>query len=298
MKRFLLNLSGTYLIIFSFLILGLSIISWFGLDPLLKHSSQNLSFNLNKITITSMIIFEMGSFIWCLLTGMGLLVKDEWARYSLFIMSGFAILLGSLFALVSLSNIKDFWIFGIIFLILLMLIPLFFILFFSNKKVAKIFSEQMYYESSKMPFGIRLLAILYLLGIANFLFAVNPLILKLPLFGITLSGMWIRIYFFIMGLINLSIGIGFFRRAKLAYYGFLLKNLLLFIGGFLNKTFITDEKLVQFVPQNKLLNTEAYIEIFKWAQNFVLFGIPVIILYIVAKRNYFFGKNRDSDHFS
>ena len=109
---------------------------------MIKNPPQELSFMPLKFSIVSMIAFELLGFFSCLLTGICILDKREWARISLILLSILALLLGLFIMIVALSNVNQFWLFALLNLFFLIAIPSFFLFFFNTKGIRQIFVEE------------------------------------------------------------------------------------------------------------------------------------------------------------
>src|SRR3989338_2068111 len=210
MRKFFIILSGVYIIIAGILIAAPSF-------SFLNESKDNL-----PIVIAGFLSLLIPGVL-MVLTGIGIIRRKNWARYSLFVMSIFAIFTGLLTSLIvalvpqgEMSNRPIFSVVLLIFFIFLVVIPAYFLIFFTRKSVKEQFvSKEQELKKSPRPLGIKLIAILTFIGAVSSLIQVLfPPIQKFPIFGIFLSGISLRIYWLIFVVISFYIALGLWRLKK------------------------------------------------------------------------------------
>ncbi|MDD4955238.1 MAG: hypothetical protein PHP17_04280, partial [Candidatus Omnitrophica bacterium] len=220
MEKTLVKLAGIYTLCVGVIVL---VVMLFGLFP-----SGNLTHNPKLLEAA--VVYLLFLVLWPVVTGFGIILKKNWARYSIFVMSVFAIFIGisSAVALIFIpqsvyesgahpsSYIPEFFL-SVANFIFFICIPMYFMIFFNKGKVKAIFGvTKPQITSRKRPLGITLLAILtFFTGVVSVAFIFMPTYPKSPLVGgIFVSGMSEKIYFLIVGVINLYISIGFLRLRK------------------------------------------------------------------------------------
>jgi hypothetical protein len=166
------------------------------------------------------------------------------------VMSGFAIFIGLIFCLVVslmplLGNANVNSSFMIVFLglisIFLIILPVIYLVFFTRPSVKELFSTtKLDSGSSNRPLGISILANFYLIsGITSLLTAVFPMYQSLPVCGgIFISGIYLKVYLFIVSFITLYLGYGFWKLQKAAWVTFIIFNCYGLIIGVINLDFL------------------------------------------------------------
>jgi len=299
MKKFLIALSGIYLILVAVLITGVSII---GLILAAKQPNVKMP---RTITISTGIMFAIFA-AWPLITGIGLILKKNWARYSIFVLSGVVFLMGLGGSLATFSKsinraveanshairdgkISTLWFVGIFFII----IPLFFIIFFSRKSIKELFTSNSAGESkSNRPFGVTLIALFVLSGSLSsvmFIF-LNP-IQKFPLIGsIMISGLALKAYFLIYALLDLYIGIGLLKLRKAAWVVAICVHVLAILFMIENIIMLSDSTLSQIPNPHGAPNIHLTLAMYRITMCIMLLIPLFILVYLIAKRNLFIKK--------
>lgn len=223
MKKFLVIFSGIYLILAG-AIVGL----FFGAGILFQpRSSLPQGGQMLPFLIIPALLFT----VWPVLTGTGLILRKNWARYSLFTLSAFSVLI-SLFILVTLlvspalsdSAAERLVPFFFIF-IFLMAIPVLFFVLFNNRQVKEMFNPLTGTTvQGKRPFGITLIAILSFLGALS---VISAFTFKgvMPFGSMALTGNPLKGYFILNGLINLFIAIELWKMHKAGWIAAVAFNL-------------------------------------------------------------------------
>ena len=213
MKNFFIGLSAAYLIFISFLLTGLFILGFF-----LPHKTLEspVLAQMKAYSIFSGIVFSL----WPLITGIGLFIRKNWARISILIMSALALLIGIFIFLMVFfvpqpahaQNVK--WgMFGFAF-IFFTAIPIAFFVLFNKASVKEIFLKGK--SLSQRPWGISLIAVFSLFsGVASLTFIFTPL--RLPMGSILLEGIPSRIYFLVLSLASIYVGLGLLKLDKNAW---------------------------------------------------------------------------------
>ena len=301
MKKFIVVLIGIYLILIGVLGLLILLVGLF-LSP--KTSSAEIAkFDFFKVQV---LIISSVFALWPVITGLGIILRKNWARFSAFVISVFAIFTGLLISLLFLfvpspqNSPVDYKIIKLIilgfFFVFFIAIPLFFVIFFTRKSVEELFVSKKPEGESKAgrPFGITLLAIFNLLGSLFFtVFAFRPFFPELPLVGdILLSGTALKAYFFVFALISLYIGIGFLKRKKTAWLMEIILNGYAILLGMANIFTISEATLTKRFSSIGLIvdrgSLGGSLSGYKLSAAIGLLISIVTILYLVLKRSFFF----------
>ena len=300
MKKFFLVLTAIYLLILALLGVILCIIGYIGMNA----RPESIPTNFNPLFLLAIYLPFIG---WLLATGIGLLLKRHWARYSIMVMSGFAIFMGLIFCLVvSLmplpgnANVNSS--FKIVFLglisIFLITLPVIYLVFFTRQSVKELFrTKKSDSGSSNRPLGISILAIYYLIsGITSLLTTLFPMYHALPICGgILLSGIYLKLYMFIVSFITLYLAYGFWKLQKAAWVTFIIFNCYGLIIGVIN-FFTFDLKVL-----NKMMPA-SYPESFSlnpvFFRTMAAIGLIVsfgLMCYVFSKKGLFFKDNSTSE---
>ena len=294
MKKFFLILTAIYLLLLALLGSLLCIVGFIGMNA----GPQSIPADINPLFIFAIYVPFIG---WLLATGIGLLLKRHWARYSIMVMSGFAIFMGIILCLVvSLLPLPGNA--GAIFLgliaIFLIILPVVYLIFFTRPSVKELFSTtKLDSGGSNRPVGISILAIYYLIsGIASLLTTLFPMYQSLPLCGgIILSGIYLRLYMFIVSFITIYLGYGFWKLQKAAWVTFIIFNCYGLIIGVIN-FFTFDLKVL-----NKMMPA-SYPESFSlnpvFFRTMAAFGLIVsvgLMVYVFFKKGLLFRDNSTSE---
>ncbi|MEI8350046.1 MAG: hypothetical protein WCI77_07820 [Candidatus Omnitrophota bacterium] len=297
MQNLFINVTGIYLITTGTILVAVSFfVGLLSKNPGAYKFSHEFPFFLAPIVY----ILLLGC--WPIFTGMALMAKKNWARYSLFVMSIFAIAIGlsSGFSLLFLSrsqatvdatarSLYAFFI-SLVNFIFFIGIPTYFLIFFNKKAVRQLFSPRdVLSRGERRTFGITLIAfIAFVNAIFLCIFTFSSVHNKIPLFGtFSLSGHSAKAYFFICALINIYIAFGFFYRRKLAWFTYIIFTLISVVIGIINSFSVTSIRLRESVPNV----TTSYNDIPKIVYN-VSGGVGILITlvflcYVISKKQFF-----------
>ncbi|MDD5195553.1 MAG: hypothetical protein PHQ96_07785 [Candidatus Omnitrophica bacterium] len=289
MKNILVILSGIYITFLGLVLAGMIAVSLFFLD----EGTASLPMNYNP---SFLVISYLPLTIWLLTTGIGIISKKSWSRYSLFIMSFFALFIGLVISITFLffpaptkSHALRILSFALIFF-LFIVIPIFFLIFFSRKKVKELFkSRDKSRIKTQKSFGILLVSIITLLGgIFSFFYALFPVYEKLPVFGsIFLTGFQLKVYFFILAACNTFIAIGILRLARSAWLLCIIYNLASIFVSIINIFTVSKETISEITPQMSEIPNETLLLYYR------IYGvlgllIPIaIIAYLISRKKVF-----------
>lgn len=292
MKKFLNILSGVYFILVG-IFLGLVFIG-----GLFFQSKAN---NLQMEKASSVVFLALFAIIfplWPFLTGLGIILKRNWARFSVFMMSAFAIIVGLFASLTFLvepipQNAKaDYKIVKLAFLgfsaVFFIAIPIFFIIFFNRKSIKEMFIVKVEEAGGiNRPFGITFLAICSLVGgISTAVFIFQPYINQLPIGNLLLSGQAVRVYSVIVTLINLYVGIGLLKLWKRAWLTAILFHIFSILLGVLNILTISESTLSK-VFSSANINDNMPLLYYKIIASLGLTFPLAVLVYLIYKRNLF-----------
>lgn len=300
MKKFFTVLSGLYLTGVGLLSGLLLILSYFFVAQSGAQQIQAANFVFSAI-----INLVLGSAV--VVTGIGIILRKNWARYALFVLSGFAIFTGLIMSIFiifmplpvdstataqTMPLVKtSFLIFASVFFLA---IPVFFFIFFSRKSVKELFTakkEKAIIKQAGRPLGITLIASLMLFGaITMVLLALFPTSEKMPLVDVIfISGMLARVYFFSFAIVSLYIAIGLYKLKKGAWIGYVVFSLYGIVVSVINIFTFTKDTFIETMPQ---LAENPY------SMPVGLFKVPIaasvilsiaLLWYIYSRKKYFFG---------
>ena len=300
MKKFFLVLTAIYLLFLALLVSILCILGYIGMNA----RPESLPVNFNPLFLLAIYLPFIG---WLLATGIGLLLKRHWARYSIMVMSGFAIFIGLIFCLVvSLMPLPEDananLIFKTVFLglisIFLIILPVIYLVFFTRPSVKELFSTtKLDSGGSNRPVGISILAIYYLIsGITSLLTAVFPMYQSLPVCGgIFISGIYLRAYMFIVSFITIYLAYGFWKLQKAAWVTFIIFNCYGLIIGVINFFTFDLKVLNKMMPAS---NTESISLNPVFFRAMAALGLIVsvgLMVYVFSKKGLFFKDNSISE---
>ncbi len=291
-KKIFIVLSGIYLIL-----AGLIIITVFlmGISSLAKEPNAQVAL-FKYYNYVFYIIF----FLWPIITGFGIILKRNWARFSIFLLSIFTIITGSIIFLAFLimpspQNVKanyqviKLFLLGLNF-IFFMAIPIFFITFFNSKSVKELFaSKKMGQNKTNRPFGVTLIALLSIFGALSILvYVFKPLMNNIPLLGvIMLSGKALKAYFLILAFIHTYIGIGLFKLRKAAWLTAIFSYIFSIPLSAANIFTTSELTLSQMNSSLGISNARISLASYKiFASIGLLFPI-IIVIYLISKKDFF-----------
>lgn len=253
-----------------------------------------------------------------LVIGIGIILKKNWARISVFLMSIFALFIGLADSLVIFTqpsplnsnatvNYQLIKLFSIGFLsFFFILIPIFFIIFFSRKSVKELFILRTEDEGkTNEPLGLTFISILsFLSGLSCMFIVFQNFIDKIPIVGdIMLSGMSLKFYFLIYALIYIYIGIGLLRLSKIAWLTAIFFKIFLILLGITNLFTISEVTLSQiassFNAKFGVSTSSLNMSLMNYRISIAIGLImPVLILiYLILKRSIFLNPLRVKEQF-
>lgn len=293
MQKFIVKLSGFYILTVGVIVL---LAMAFGL-----LSSGNL---INDPSfLGAVFVYLIFLVLWPALTGVGIILHKNWARYLVFVMSVFAIFIGisSTVSLIFIpqsiygmqakttSDIADFF-FTVANFIFFIGIPIYFMIFFNKKSVKALFGvKKAEITTKKRPFGITLIAILsFLTALFCIVFAFMPIDSKSTLMGaIFLSDTWNKVYFLSIGVINLYIAIGFLRMDKKSWVAYIAFYIASIIIGIINSFAASKMTFFEIVPSIQTSYREIPNIIYKFSGVIGLVLPTFILMYVVSKKRLF-----------
>jgi len=302
MKKFITVLCGIYLILLGILIGTVTVLIYIVTQSKIPNT-QIVQFPYIK---TFVVIIGAIFTLLPLIIGIGIILKKNWARISVFLMSIFALFIGlveslvifikplPLNAKVNYQLIKLFFIgfFSIFFIA----IPILFIIFFSRKSIKALFiSRTEEEEKTNKPLGITFIAILsFLSGLSCVFITFQNFIDKFPLVGdIMLSGIGLKVYFLIYALIYIYIGIGLLKLSKTAWLTAILFKIFLILLGITNLFTISEATLSQITSS---FNAKFGVSTSNFNMSLMYYRINlaigliipiVIVIYLILKRSIF-----------
>ncbi|MCM8831656.1 MAG: hypothetical protein NC918_05670 [Candidatus Omnitrophica bacterium] len=290
------NLIGYYLIIVGVAIL---LAIFFGIILFLNEIDIKLPINYNPI----LLIISYSPFAcWLLFTGIGIIRKKSWARYSIIVFSYFSIFIGFVFFVTfyylpiqkDISYLKTYkMIFLLVIILFFVLLPFWFLTFFNSKDVKHIFApKQNTLSSDKPPFGVVLVALVMFLNSLFLLFyAILPsLVVPLPC-NLFLSGFLLKIICISLAFLSFYIMRKLLALKKSGWLGCVIYNSISVMFNVLSFFNIKDEKLLEIAPF--LFDSPAEVLIFYY-RLFYLISIGValaILVYIISRRKIFYKKD-------
>ncbi len=288
MRKFFVILSGVYITI-----LGIFIISTFSISIFL---------HLNKFkdrlptAITGIFIFVMLG-LWAVLTGIGIICKKNWARYSLFAMSFFTIFIGLICYLATFipraavpDNTSELIFFAIP-AVFLIAIPIYFLVFFNRRSIKELFvSKEQELKRSPRPLGITLIAILMFIAATGLLVhSFFPPYQKLPIFAVIfLSGISLKIYLLISAVINFYIAFGLFRLQKGGWIAYVIYSIFCALLGLVNTFTISEAALLEMMPKMKETAYQIPMIFYKISGIVGLLISLLLLAYVILKKRLFF----------
>jgi hypothetical protein len=301
MENFLIKLSGIYTTTIGAFLIILSILKII--------SSNRLTYSLSHdpLLFIAAIVYVVLLGFWPIVTGLGIIFYKKWARYSLFIMSVFALFIGlsSILPLIfvpqSIGGMQaktPFSLFELFILIanfiFFIVIPAAFLIFFNRKQVKAMFIKRAIDGKKRFrPLGITIVAIfLFFTGVSFtiFLFAPNYARTSFTFIGnLFLSGKLERIYFLAVAILSFYIALGLLRMKKSAW---LMCIVFIFISIFIGiiNTFIIP-KTTFFTNLPRIDNSYAVPESLYKLSSIVVILVPIALLfYIISKKHSFIKK--------
>jgi|GEM_PF-1945399 len=293
MEKKFIRFSGIYVLCLGVIVLITMLFGLRGAGDLTK----------NPTLLGAVIVYLVFLVLWPLVTGLGIVFRRNWARYSIFVMAVFAIFIGisSAVALIFIpqsvydaqgrptSYIPEFFL-SVANFIFFICIPIFFMIFFNKGKVKAIFgATKPQITSRKRPLGITLIAILtFFTAFFSAIFIFMPAHPKSPLIGgLFLSGVGEKIYFLTVTLINLYIFVGFLRMKKDAWVAYIAFYIASIIIGIVNTFTATKMTFFEIVPSIQGSYDEIPNIIYKFSGVIALILPTFILMYVVSKKRLF-----------
>lgn len=301
MKFFLVKLSGIYTISVGILMIALSISKILSSNKLSSTLSQD--FLLLAAAVTYIILLGF----WPIVTGVGIILRKKWARYSLFVMSVFALFIGlsSLLPLIFVPqsvggsqakmppSVFEVFI-SVVNFVFFIVIPVSFLIFFNRQQIKALFTvsvpgQKKYFR----PLGITITAILlFFTGISFTIFLFAPNYVKTPFtfFGhLFLSGKLETIYFFLMALVSFYVAAGLLRMKKSAWIMCVIFILTSIVIGIVN-TFIVP-KTAFFTNLPRIDDSYNVPESLYKLSSIIVILVPIALLfYVISKKHSFLKK--------
>ncbi len=289
MKKILLFTIGLCIFFIGILLGGIFLFSIFSL----REELRSLPLNNNPLLIT---IAYLPLTIWFLLTGIGIILRRNFARYSLIIMSYFIFFIGLVmfltFFLLPESNFFPYKIPKILlltfFILFLMLLPLFFVFFLNSKDIKNLFYIKQAKLERKKPFGIKMIFIFNFLTFLFFIFYSFLPYYEIPITNtISLSGFILTVYSLVIGFLNLYIGISILKLKKIAwiisitYYAFVV--MMLTLGTFT----ISDETLYKIADKISDTPAKTFILSYRIGSISIVVVSIMILIYLTSRKKIF-----------
>ncbi len=295
MENLIINLSGAYILAVGGFILFAMFFSFLTSNQLMSLLHKNFHFCLATFVYLLLLV------IWPILTGLGLIFRKNWSRYSLFVMSVFTIFIG-ISSSVSLIFFPQYvynlqvkpggyiteTLFSIINTIFFIGAPISFIILFNKRAIKTLFGARRRTVAGEgRPLGITLIAIgTFLTAIFSAIFIFAPS--TPPIIGdIVFSGIWEKIYFAVISLANLYIAIGFLKMKKNAWLIYIIFYIVSIIIGTVNSFAATKMTFFEIAPsiQSSYKDIPTTLDKLFGTMGFIL---PMsVLIYVIAKRRLF-----------
>jgi len=257
----------------------------------------------NPPLLGAVIVYLLFLALWPVATGLGIIFRKNWARYSIFVMSVFAVFIGisSAVALIFIpqsvyeaqtrptSYIPEFFI-SVANFIFFICIPMFFMIFFNKRAVKAIFgATKPQITNKKRPLGITLLSILtFFTAFFSAIFIFAPIYPKSPLIGgVSLSGIGEKFYFLAVSVINLYISIGFLRLKKNAWTTYIAFYIVSIIIGIVNTFTASRMTFFEIVPSIQGSYAEMPNILYKFSGVIGLILPTFLLMYVISKKRLF-----------
>ncbi|MDP2923328.1 MAG: hypothetical protein Q8O30_06390 [Candidatus Omnitrophota bacterium] len=302
MKSFLVRLSGIYTTAVGVVVIVVSV--WKII------SSDKLSYKLShdSLFLAAAIIYIVLLGFWPILTGTGIMLRRNWARYSLFVMSVFALCVGlsSLLPLIfvpssvinpqaaSTRTVFEAFI-SVVNFIFFIGLPTVFLILFNRKAVRQLFKiKAAEPKKSARPLGITLIAIFtFFTGVSFAIFLFAPTYAKFPFTFIgtlLLTGKLERIYFLAVALLSFYISLGFLRMKKNALLAFIIFIVSSITIGVINTLVVPKVTIFVRLPSINSAYKEMPEVLYKLSSMIVIL-IPISLLFYVLSKKQLFLKS-------
>ncbi len=280
-KSLVTNIIGIYLIIVALICFLIT----FGVTILASNLQKTggIPDNMPPINAGSVVpLFAI--FAWCFSTGIGIIMRKSWSRYSLIALSIFALLMSILFLLASVAA-PVLAVFPLVFLVG---IPIFFIIYFKKNSVLFMSTETSDKPKLNRPIGITIIAwlnLVTLLGLANMGMMSK---IKLPLFGVVLSTNATIIYYSLIYIISLVIAVGFFKLWRSAWYLYIGVQLFFIVAALVNLIGLTESEIYSAMANMNVPAPQSIIMITRFSQIFGLIFSGTLLVYVICRKRFFF----------
>lgn len=293
MKKLIITASGIYIVIIGIFTATLLAGSLFFLD----EYTLNLPMQCSPFFL---VIAYLPLTLWLLSTGIGIIVKKNWARLSLLVMAVFALFIGLVFTITSsllpLPNravipnnaLRTVFLFMIAFF--LILVPIIFLIFFTRKSVKEFFiSNEDTLGKAKRPFGVILVIVVtFLITLFSIFYALFPYQKVAISNNMLLSGKVLQIYSWSIALLTSCIVIGLLRMQKWAWITCIVYNALSAAITILNIFTLSDETLLEIMPQINEGPQEISLVSYRIYEVIGVVISIIIVMYILSKRKFFY----------
>jgi hypothetical protein len=298
MKNFLVKLSGIYTTTVGIIVIVLSIFK------ISTSSRLSHSFSHDPFVFVAAIAYIILLGFWPIITGVGIVLYKKWGRYSLFVMSVFALFVGLssllplIFAPQSISGINAkpglsvFEVFiSVVNFIFFIVIPVAFLIFFNRKQIKVLFTKKDSGIKKRFrPLGITVVALfLFFTGVSFAIFLFAPNYAKTPLTfigNLFLSGKLERVYFLVVALVSFYISLGLWRMKKSAWMLCVIFIFISILIGIIN-TFVIP-KIAFFTNLPRIDNSYIVPESLYKLSSVIVILVPIALLfYIISKKHSF-----------
>ena len=223
--------------------------------------------------------------LWCFITGIGLLKKRNWSRYSLNVLSIFFLLLGSIpFAVCIKSGTLPLPL--IPFFIILIIIPVMSLVFVNRHRVRVLFRSKE--ARINRPMGITLLAWLNLLGACSLVYIFAAPETNGAIYGVLIPRLYTFLYSITTSIASLYIAIGFFKLYKSSWYVYLVFNTFQISAAIGNMIGLSDAEMREQMSSS--ISPAHMSSVIKGARIGQIVTIAVgimLLLYVISRRRYF-----------
>ena len=133
--------------------------------------------------------------------------------------------------------------------------------------------------------GIPIIAGINFLGGLSLLYLFKES-LSVPVMGMFIKGQLAAIYYGVIGIVNIYLGVGFLRLQKISWYIWMIEYAFFIASSLLNTFLLSNEKLlnVNIVP---VTNQKIFLIMFKGGNIAVMLYCIFLFCYVYSKRNKF-----------
>jgi hypothetical protein len=305
MKEILVKASGVYTVSVGVVAILLSIYK--------MMSSQAIAYEISrdKATLLAAAIYIIALGLWPIFTGIGILMRKNWARYSLFVMSIFSLFIGlsSLLPIIFLPQSlnqthKDSSLLFELFILVvnfvfLIIIPVIFLIFFNRKKIKSLFKvKEVIARKNFRPLGVSIMAVVaFFTGISFTIFLFAPSYARAPLTfigNLFLLGKLERIYFLVVAFLSFYIAFGLFKMKKSAWIVCIIFIFLSIIIGITNTFVIPKGAFLENLP--RIHDSYAQIpQVLYSLSSFIVILVPIALLFYLFSKRRIFIEPKDKD---